>query len=203
MSTIPSISDVKREINFDHAAFGLSEMKFDAIIDEALGEAVTQVEEWLHGSLSTTTAEVEIHRPEGVPEYDLPLPERPVQSVDSVSIDTWRVPGDDVTDEDYIVHDTHLELTPDASRDKWPTDRRSITVSYTHGFDEVPNPVRSAIIRIVRHRLQRIDSDGVADEEIPGAGSVTYTEDVKMYRSIRGELMDYEAPTYYDGVMAL
>jgi len=191
-------ADVKNELAFDADAVGLTPADFDSLISDGLDAATDRVEEWIDASLTTETATEDISRPEHVAVYDLPLPERPVQSVASVDVDTDRVGGATVSPEDYRVEATHIELEPAADREEFPTERRSVTVEYTHGYAVTPRPVEKAIIRLVRHRLQTVESDGISSESI-GGDSVTYSPPRQLVEEIKEDLSEYKAPSYYGG----
>lgn len=201
MSTTITVDDVQRELMAGPEEFELTTSEFDLVTDRAIDGAEDRIEEWLDTSLSVQTTTQELSRPESVDPVDLPLPERPVQSVSSVDIDTW-VASDDVSSDDWVAHDTHLELVHDASRDAWPTDRRSITVTWDYGLRSVPEPVRKAIVRLVRRRLHDQFGDGY-DSESVGGDSTTYTSDSEFYASVRADVVPFEAPSYYGGAFVL
>lgn len=52
---------------------------------------------------------------------------------------------------------------------------------HTSGTDDVPGPIRDGVIRLVRSRLERIQSDGLAQETLPTGQSASYRppEDVR------------------------
>jgi len=194
--------EVTSELPFDADAFGMTEADFNSELESYIATAAERVEDWLGVSLEPETATETLSRPSHVDDHDLPLPDRPVQQVASVTIDTDRVSGDDVDADDYWVEETHLELKPDASRDSWPTDRRSITVEWTHGLEELPEGVKKAIIRLVRARLRAITADGISSDTIMG-DSISYEPEEIVIRRARGDAAGYEAPSYYRGAASV
>jgi len=196
--------DIRAELGFGPEALGLSEGEFDALVGRLVDREVPRVEDVIDVSLGTQTIIETVSRPASVDGFDLPLPNRPVQSVASVTIDTDRVGGVSVAAEDYAVHETHLELLPSADRTAWPTDRRGVEVEYTHGYPEsdTPEPIRGALIGLVRHALQEGESDGVESESIDGH-SVTYElgDDVVARHLARAKRFD--EPDYYGGMQVV
>ncbi len=198
-------SDVRDELAFGPEALGLDETAFDSLLERLIERETERVTDDIDVVLGEKTTTETLARPSHVDQFDLPLPERPIRSVESVEIDTERVSGGGVTlDTDVIVHETHLELDPSADRRRWPTDRRSITVEWTHGYAEgdIPKPIRGAIVGLVRHALQEIESDGVESESV-GDNSVTYElgEDVVNRHLWRAN--QFDAPSYYSGAMVI
>ena len=198
-------SDVRDELAFGPEALGMTDTEFDALLDQLIGRETERVTDEIDVVLGAETTTESLARPTHVDEFDLPLPARPIQSVESVSIDTERVSGDDVDAEtDVIVEETHLELDPSADRRRWPTERRSITVEWTHGYPEgdIPTPIRGAIIGLVRLTLQEMEADGVESESVDG-DSVSYEprEDVVSRHLARAK--DFDAPSYYGGAQVI
>lgn len=205
--------DVRDELAFDETALGIDADAFDELLEGAaddenddglIGRETERVEKIIDVSLGTETVEKMLSRASHVDDWDLPLPYRPVQAVESIDIDTDRVSGSSVSTEDVIVHETHLELAPGADRRSWPTQRRAVTVEWTHGCpdDEIPEPIRGAIIGLVRTALQEIEADGIESESIAG-DSVTYElrDDVVARHLTRAAT--FEAPSYYGGTAVI
>ena len=197
-------TDVTDELAFGAEALGLSETGFDSLVQRLIDRETPRVEDAIDVSLGTETVTETVSRPESVDEHDLPLPSRPVQSVASVTVDTDRIGGDSVATADYEVHETHLELLPTAEREAWPTERRAVEVEYTHGYPEpeTPEPIRGALIGLVRQALQEVESDGVESESIDGH-SVTYEladtiVSRHLYRAKR-----FNEPDYYGGAQVV
>ena len=198
--TLATPPEVRDELAFDEQALGMSSSAFDALIEELIERETERVEEVLDARIGETSATETLARPSHVEGHLLPLPHRPVQSLESVEIDTDRVGGRSVDTDDVWVESTHLELKPEADRSSWPTKRRSITVEWTHGYpiDETPEPVRGAVVGLVRQALQEIEADGIESESVDGH-SVTYElgEDV-VARHLR-RAREHDAPTFYSG----
>ena len=190
-----------------------------AFSDDALPDAIDDVDDFLEGLIERETLRVsdeidvslgveptteQTSRPASVDGVFLPLDNRPVQSVVDVTIDTDRASGPAVTADDYIVESTHLELEPEADRNRWPTDRRSITVEYEHGYPEgdIPEPIDAAIIGLVRHAITEIEGDGVDTESIAGQ-SVNYElgEDVVARHLYRAK--QFDEPSFYGGTQVI
>ncbi|PHQ43941.1 hypothetical protein Z052_02030 [Halorubrum sp. C191] len=196
-----TVEELKREVPYDAASLGMTDAEYQAVIEKAGDAAVERVTEWVGGDLTRSTTTETLARPPNVPATDLPLSNVPVSDVSAVSIDTWRVDGADVEIAETVVTPTHLELTPDAERDAWPTKRRSIEVTYTHGLDDVPGPVEEAIVRLTRRRLHNQYADGVTSESIDG--STSYESDQALLRAIRNDVKQFEVDSYYEGAMLI
>lgn len=194
-------STVKQELAFDGASLGLSESLFDSLLHSLIRRETERVADAIDIALGVETTTETMARPVSVNGWQLPIPERPIQSVNSVSINTDLAPGNDVTASDYIVHDTHLELDPTQNnRTSWPTERRSITVEWSHGYPDgdEPAPINGAIIGLVRHALQEIESDGVTSESIDGqTADYELGETVVTRHLMRARRFD--KPNFYDG----
>lgn len=201
MSDVVTIDELRREVPYDAASVGLSDSEYTAVLETARDAAVERVTEWVGGALSTTTTTETLARPSHVPPTHLPVSNAPLRDVSTVSIDTWRVDGVDVEPAETVVEPTHIELTPDADRDAWPTKRRSIEVTYTHGLESVPEPVRAAIIRLVRRRVHNQYADGVSSESIDG--STSYQPDQQFLADIRRDVRQFEVETYFEGAMVI
>ena len=190
-----------------------------AVSDDALPDAIDDVEGFLEGLIDRETLRVEdeidvvlgtettteqTSRPESVDGVFLPLSNRPIQSVTSVDIDTDRASGPAVTADDFIVEETHLELEPEADRNRWPTDRRSITVEYEHGYPEadVPAPIDGAIIGLVRHAITEIEGDGVNSESIDGQ-SVDYELGEAVVARHLYRAKQFDEPSFYGGTQVI
>jgi hypothetical protein len=188
-------TEAKAELPFDEHDFPLQNSEqFSNALERALGAASDMVEAWGGTRYQPTDAETTFARPTHVDGHDLPLPKRPVQSVTSVEAD-----GQTLTEgEDYVVHETHLELLDDAAIRTWPTGRRSITVSWSFGYEDVPAPVEKAIIRLARNALDQIETDGVRTE-----GSWTFVHPRDLKAECAAMVADYDAPSYYGGAGVL
>jgi len=207
------IEAVKKEIAYTAAALRLTEEEFDTLLrgddtdpddDGIIGRETERVADAIDVHLGTETVTEDLSRPASVGDVYLPLPKRPVQSVDSVEINTDRVVGPTVSADDYWVEGTHLELKPEADRNRWPTERRAVTVEWTHGYPEgkIPEPIRGAIIGLVRSALQEIESDGINSESI-GGQSVNYDHVNSTVAKHIGRAEQFNEPTFYGGVQVI
>ena len=193
-----SPAQIAPELPLDADALGLSSDEFDQLVQTALDAAEDNVADMIDVALETETAAQTLSRSHAAEPHDLPLPERPIQSVASVEIDTDRVGGETVSSDDYEVNDTHLELLPTAERETWPTERRSITVEWTHGYATVPPMVRKAVTRLVRARLRAIDEDGIESDSLLG-DSISYEPEEAVIARARGDALEADEPDYYGG----
>lgn len=193
-----SPAQITPELPLDADALGLSSGEFDQLIQTALDAAEDNVADMIDVALETETTTQTLSRSHAAEPHDLPLPDRPIQSVASVGIDTDRVGGETVSSDDYGVHDTHLELLPTAERETWPAERRSITVEWTHGYATVPPMVRKAVTRLVRARLRAIDEDGIESDTLLG-DSISYEPEESVVARARGDALEADEPEYYGG----
>jgi hypothetical protein len=196
----PTISRVRSEVAVGPGALGLSESEFDVLLDRLIQRERERVADAVEVSLGTVTTTETLSRPEHVAPALLPLPDRPVQSVSSVTLDSERVGGPDVIADQYVVTDTHIELRPGADRQRWPTARRSIEVTWTHGYpeSEMPQPVAGAIIGLVRQALVEIDGEGITSESIDGQ-SVDYELPEQVVARHLSRAASFDEPTFYGG----
>ena len=197
-------ADVREELAFSDDALPDAIDDVDAFLQRLIDRETLRVGDEIDVSLGVETVTEQTSRPASVDGVFLPLDNRPVQSVTSVDIDTDRASGPAVTADDYIVEDTHLELAPEADRNRWPTERRSITVEYEHGYPDgdVPGPIEAAIIGLVRHAITEIEGDGVESESIAGQ-SVDYElgEDVVARHLYRAK--QFDEPSFYGGTQVI
>ena len=201
-----SQSELERELPFGAADLGVDDTTEDSDgntdWDNLLTDLLEREAEWLEEQLGTTfertTVTESVSRPDHVDGQDLPLPERPIADVNSVTID-----GDTLSGGNYAVEDTHLVLLDGASRRKWPTDYGAIDVEWTYGFDGAPGPVREAIVRLVRNALERIKTDGLETEATGDGASYSYRLPSDVRAAAKGTASEYEAPSYYGGAGVL
>lgn len=193
-------SDVRDELAVGPNALGLTDTEFETLLQTLIDRETERVADAIDVALGTETTTESLSRPAHVDEFDLPLPDRPVQSVADVTIDTDRVGGAGVASADYAVNEACLELLPSADRDAWPTERRSVTVEWTHGYADgsEPDVVAGAIIGLVRQALQEVDADGISQESIADQ-SVSYeVADAVVSRHL-GRAHRFDEPDYYGG----
>lgn len=191
-----SSAELQQELPFEAADFPtLSEVAFDSALDRALAAASDHIEA-ITGTrfVSTQTTETMSH-PGYAEDHDLPLSETPVMSVDELDIED----EDDLTEgDDYHVHDTHIELDPDGELSSWPTDRRSIEVTWTYGHDSVPDDITRAVIRLARAHLEAIELDALESD-----GEGVYRSYDTIAREVARDVNHRKAPAYGGGAMAV
>lgn len=193
-----SANELQAELPFNGADFPLQDdAQFADALVRALGTASDFVETWNGTKYQTTTVTESISRSAHVPEGDLPVPKRPVQSVASVDADGTSLTESD----DYRVLDTHLELVdePAADIDAWPTSTQSITIEWSYGYDDAPAPVREAIIRLARNSLDQIETDGY-ESDVDGW---SYRPPAAIKSECAAMIDDYDAPSYFGGIQAI
>ena len=202
MSVTPA--DVREELASSDDALPPAIDNVDTFLEDLIDRETQRVVDDIDVSLGVQTTTEQTSRPASVGDVFLPLDNRPVQSVASVEIDTDRASGPAVAADDYIVEDTHLELTPEADRNRWPTERRSITVEYDHGYPEgdVPAPIDGAIIGLVRHAITEIEADGVESESIAGQ-SVDYELGEAVVARHLYRAKQFDEPSFYGGTQII
>lgn len=197
-----TVERVKTEMDLSARAVGLSEAAFDTLLADLVTRETERVADAVDVSLGMTVETASLSRPDSVADPYLPLPERPVQSVESVTLALDRVAGGPVGDLDYLVESTHLELRPGPETDRtaWPTQRRSVTVTWTHGYMAADQPavIDAAIIGLVRHAVQEINSDGVESESVDGQ-SVSYELAETVVSRHLDRACQFDAPGFYGG----
>ena len=210
MSTDPerylSVSDLRDELPFSpEKAFGIDDTETDAdgntdwdnLLERLLDEESDRVERF-DGTLfvETETSET-LYGDEDTVDDDLLLPDRPVTDVVSVDADGEALEvGTDVR-----VRETHVELLDAAPIYSWPDG--AIEVTWTYGYSEVPGDVRDAIVRLVRSRLERIQSDGLESESLPTGQSASYRPPEDVIRGAKETVSQYRPPSYFSGAMVI
>ena len=197
-------ADVREELAFSDDALPDAIDDVDGFLEGLIDRETLRVEDEIDVVLGTETTTEQASRPESVDGVFLPLSNRPIQSVTSVDIDTDRASGPAVTADDFIVEETHLELEPETDRNRWPTDRRSITVEYEHGYPErdIPEPIDAAIIGLVRHAITEIEGDGVDTESIAGQ-SVNYEIGEAVVARHLYRAKQFDEPSFYGGTQVI
>lgn len=193
--------DLKDEIPFAADAYQLNSGEWDALLTRLLDEESSRVESSEYADTRFTTTQTSrtwrgnANLANG--RMDLILPERPIQSVESVIQD-----GDELTEDgDYVVLDeTHLRVLPDAEITRW-TDKidMPLTVEWTYGFEEPPGDIRDAVIRLVRSRLERIKSDGLGSESMPTGQSADYRPPEEIHADVKNIVGKHKPPSYSGG----
>lgn len=193
-------AEVQDELAVSSNALGLTDTEFNTLLGRLITRETERIETTLGVSLSETEVTVTTERPRHVSDRHLPLANTPIRAVSSISIDTSRAYGDDITAADVIVEDTHLGLYADAPRDSWPTATGSVTVTYTHGYPEadLPAVVDGAVIGLVRQAIQEIEADGIDSESVTG-DSVSYQVPETVVNRHLARVEDRLAPAYGTG----
>lgn len=200
-------AELERELPFSAADFGIDDTETDAdgntawdnLLTDLLEREAQRVEGWIGATFELTSVSEDL---DGSGSDEQPLPNRPVQSVSSLSVDTRT--GTETLDPstDIYVADTHLELLEDAPIDVFPDRTRNVSVTYEHGYDGAPAPVREGIIRLVRKALDMIETDGVTQES-EGSFSYTYQPPSTVRAAVRSEVTEFDPPSYYGGAAIL
>lgn len=193
-----STSELEEHIPFTAESLGIGADEWDAELSKALGAAADDVEDWTDTRFELTDASATLSRPCGVTEYELPLPKRPIESVTSVEID-----DETLAESEYVIHETHLELEPEADTKRWPTTRRSVSVEWNYGYGTVPGRVRDVIIRLARAALDRIKTDGLESEALGDGTSYSYRAPSEIRREAQAQVSEYKAPSYYGGAQVI
>lgn len=189
-----TVGELERELPFDERSFGLDGATWANLLTDVRARVEDQVEQWTDAPFEARTASETLHgsRADG---DALPLPRRPVISVQSVVADGESL---DLTT-DVEVTETHIELRDAAPIDRWPRGRYNVAVEWTYGFQEVPGPVEDAIIRLVRNALDNIETDGLQSESEDQI-SYTYRTPASVKAEARAQVQQYAAPSYGSGV---
>lgn len=193
---------VRGELSVAPPAVGLTESEFDALLDRLITRETTRVEDAISVTLGDEQTTAETSRPRHLAGHLLPLDNRPVRSVNSVSVSTGRVGGPTVSADEIDIRDgAALELLPSARRERWPTERRSISVTYSHGYPsgQEPEPIAGAIIGLVRQAVQEIDADGIESESVSGH-SVDYEMPGAVLARHLNRAKRFDEPEIYGGV---
>jgi hypothetical protein len=128
---------------------------------------------------------------------DLLLRERPVRSVTSIDADGTAL---DV-DTDVRVRETHVQLLEAAPLTSWPDG--PITVEWEYGYEEPPGEVIDALVRLVRSRLDRIQTDGLESESLPSGQSASFRPPEEIRADVRRTVAQYEPDSYHSGAMVI
>lgn len=191
--------ELKPELTYNAVTLGLSDAEFQTVLQNGLSEASDFVEQWTGTVFTPTTATARVAQPPRATAYDLPLPERPIQSVSSVTVDgTSLTEGDDYR----ISRDaTHLRLIPGAAIDEWPAEDAAALaapgaeVEWTYGYETLPGPVRSAVVRIARHYVAQIHEDGLEQESAEDRSEI-YRPPEAIKAECKTMIEGYDTPSY-------
>jgi hypothetical protein len=191
--------ELQRELPFDKADINidLTDSDYKTLLNDVLRSESARIERWAETQFSLVTETEPLSRPKSAHERELPLPARPIASVDSVTVE-----GDALTEgTDYAVEETHVVLLKDndVSLVKWPTDYRAIEVTWSHGYDGIPEDAKSALIRLCRARLKQTHSDGKKSESTGDGASVSYEPEAELKANLFATVHDHAPPSYYGG----
>lgn len=169
--------------------------EWERLLLDVLGRESSRIETWAATVFETGTTSATLQRPVHVDGEDLPLPERPVVSVESVSVD-----GSALTEGvDYAVEDTHLVLLDGADIGRWPTERGSVSADWTFGFASPPPEVVDALVRLCRNAIERSQTDGLESESTGDGASYNYRLPGDLLAEVRPTVRAHSAPSYYGG----
>lgn len=130
--------------------------------NSALELASAAIQAWTRQQIEHVAGDTASLR--GVWDDELPLPERPVTAVTSVTYDGDQL----VVDDDYELVGSVLR------RDNgWGGPGVAVVVVYDHGWDPIPDPIRAVALQVASRMMAT--PQGVSAESI-GTYSVTYGE---------------------------
>lgn len=185
----------------DEADLGSGNTAWDLVLTRAIDAAERLIEDWLDTKFELTTVTMSLSRPEHVDSDELPLPNLPIDSVDSVSTEDE---GALTEGDDYHVLETHLRIEEDSSViSSWPTGFQEIDVTWDYGYDGAPEPVREGIIRLARNAVEQISTDGLESESTGDGASYSYRPPAQLKAEVLAMVREYEAPSYYGGAMVI
>lgn len=131
----------------------------------------------------------------------LPIPGRPIQSVETVEL-TRRDIGLAVDEDVFVIRDSALELADSAPIAEWPRKRRSVRIVYSFGREGVPGRVTSALVDLVHLRLIN-DEALVIDRESIDGNSVNYRDRDEIIKSAFGAVAAETDESQSGGVMSI
>ncbi|MEG8275772.1 hypothetical protein [Streptomyces sp. AHA2] len=142
------------------------ELQAQALLDQASSVVRSYVRQDITRATTTDTftmrrADAVLHRCAGV----VTLPQRPVVDIDTVLIDgtatqDWWQDGNDL-----LLRSWTWDRPPAAHRPP------QVTVTYTHGFDEVPGDIKAIVLQAANRVI--VNPSGIRSETV-GGESVTY-----------------------------
>lgn len=186
-------TDIERELPFDAGSFAdLSETDFNELLAEYARRETEQIRQWSGTAFSPTTASETLDGTNAIEDGVVILLEnKPVIDVTSVTED-----GDLLDPSDYSAFDHGVERLGGGRG--WSDGRRNITVEYTYGYDEVPGPVKQALVRLVRLRFDQIATDGLESEKGPDT-SYDYTDPEKIRAECYRDVKSSRPESYHGG----
>lgn len=203
-----SQADLKRELPYDHNDLRLSTTDFDALLDDVLAREADRVEgpAYADTAWETRTATETL---DGTGSRDLPLKNRPVQSVTSLTVREGEDPTETVTVDpsEVWVYDAYLRLKTDdeGGQDditEFPDEPQGVTVEYEWGYTEAPGLVEDAITRLVRAALDMVETDTITSEGVAGH-SLTPKPPRRIRRMVAREVRRFRPPRYKRGAEVL
>jgi len=130
----------------------------------------------------------------------LPLPGRPVQSVESVEL--LERDTDLEIDKDVYLERHALVLDRSAPVVEWPQSRRNVRVEFTFGFDGVPARIRDVLVDLVHIRLAKDQSLPVESESV-GGDSTTYRDPGELMGAAFGTVLSETEEPHRGGVFSV
>ncbi|QCW03566.1 DUF1302 domain-containing protein [Natrinema pallidum] len=200
-----SVGDLEDELPFSPSAFDVDNTEtnadgntdWDNLLQRLLDEESDRIEQMASTLFVQTETSATLYGDEDTVGDDLPLPDRPVVDVASIGVD-----GDPLeVGTDVRVRETHVELLDDAAIYSWPDG--PIEVTWTYGYDAVPGDVRDGLVRLVRSRLERIQSDGLESEGLPTGQSASYRPPEEIVAAVADDVGGYSPPSYFGGTMVI
>lgn len=204
---------VERELPFSSQAFGFDETatdgdasEWDKLLEDLVKEESERIWGWLHiddveTAFEETTAEATL---DGNGRDELSLPKRPIRDVSSVVVYKDGRDYDLEIGTEVIAEETHLALIPrEAPIRNFPDGRRTVDVEWTYGNEGVPGDVKDGLVRLVRSRLERIQSDGLESESVPTGQSASYRPPEEIIDAVKRSVIKHRPPEYGSGAMVI
>lgn len=204
MSYLP-LAELKRELPFSSDAFDVDDetedgngmTEWDRLLERLLDQEADRIDRYAETRFVETETSATLYGDEAADGDDLPLPNRPVVSVTSIDADGTAL---DVAT-DVRVRETHVELLDDAPISNWPSG--PIAITWTYGYSSVPGPVQDGLVRLVRSRLDRIQSDGLKSESLPSGQSASYRPPEEVLTTVAWTVAEYRPDSYGSGTMVI
>lgn len=194
-----SKQELQRELPFDSDDFRMEPSVWDSLLTTILSRESDRVLGWVstEGNETAFREKSAERAMSGSGGKELPLPKRPVKSVESLTVD-----GTTVDPSDVYVEEAFIRLKPDAPVDEFPDSYRSVNVQWTYGYSSVPEPVKAGVIRLARNGLDQIETDGVK-QEAAGGDNMSYKPPDEIKREVYEQVIEYQPESYYSGVSAI
>lgn len=202
-----SVAALEDEIAYRPEALGIDDTTSDGeemsdweqLLQRLLDEESDRIEgpNYAGTRFVPTTTSATLYGDTAAVDDDLLLRERPVRSVTSINADGTTL---DV-DTHVRVWETHVTLLKDAPINGWPDG--PITIEWEYGLDEPPGDVVDAVVRLVRSRLDRIQTDGLESESLPSGQSASFRPPEAIRADVRRTVARYEPDSYHSGAMVV